>query len=114
LGRMNFSLALMSGRIKGVQVDADRLVNSAPTPANATATLSLDPARALAVLEASLLLGDVSKQTHDAITKELENQAPAQAAVKPSAARKNDKPAATSSVGTIAALILGSPEFQKR
>jgi uncharacterized protein (DUF1800 family) len=114
LGRMNFSLALMSGKIKGVQVDADRLVNNAATPASAPATTSPDSERALAVLETSLLAGDVSKQTHDAITRELENQAPAQTSVKPSAARKNDKGPTASNIGTIASLILGSPEFQRK
>jgi uncharacterized protein (DUF1800 family) len=104
LGRMNFSLALMSGKIKGVQVDADRL-------AGVTAPALSDSEKALAVLESSLLAGDISKQTHDAITKELETQASA----KPAAPRKNDKPAPpASNVSTIAGLILGSPEFQRR
>jgi uncharacterized protein (DUF1800 family) len=105
LGRMNFSLALMSGKIKGVQVDPVQL-------ANAPADAPPDSTRALAFLEGSLLAGDVSKQTHEAITKEIEDQA-TQPGVKP-AARKNDKPAPGSNVGTIAGLILGSPEFQRR
>jgi uncharacterized protein (DUF1800 family) len=109
LGRMNFSVALMSGKIKGVQVDADRLAKTPPGTA-------ADSARALAALEGSLLAGDVSKQTHEAITSELENQAASHAAVvKPSAARKNDKASPpASATGTIAGLILGSPEFQRR
>jgi hypothetical protein len=111
LGRMNFSLALMAGRIKGVQVDADRLVNTAPgnTPA-----ASPDPQQALALLETSLLAADISKQTHDAIVKEIENPSAGQAGIKPAAVRKNEKPAPASSTGTIAGLILGSPEFQRR
>ncbi len=111
LGRMNFSLALMAGRVKGVQVDADRLVGTNPgvTPADAP-----DPQRALAMLETSLLAGEVSRQTHDAIVKEMENQGE-QAEVRPTAARKNNKPGSSaSSAGTIAGLILGSPEFQRR
>jgi Protein of unknown function (DUF1800) len=109
LGRMNFSVALMSGRIKGIQVDADRLVNA--TPSNATVAPSPDPPQALALLETSLLAGDVSKQTHDAILKEIDQTS----AIKPVTARKNDKAAPTvSSTGTIAGLILGSPEFQRR
>ncbi|HWX94465.1 MAG TPA: DUF1800 domain-containing protein [Terriglobales bacterium] len=107
LGRMNFSVALMSGKIKGVQVDADRLANAPPgAPADST--------RALAALEGSLLAGDVSKQTHQAITSEIENQAQTTAGVKPAAARKNDRPAPASTTATIAGLILGSPEFQRR
>jgi uncharacterized protein (DUF1800 family) len=108
LGRMNFSVALMAGRIKGIQVDADRLANAPPgTPA--------DSARALASLEGSLLAGDISKQTHEAIANELENQAQTAAGVKPTAVRKNEKPGPpASATGTIAGLILGSPEFQRR
>jgi len=112
LGRMNFSLALMSGKIRGLQVDINRLL---ATPAGATP----DSGQALAALENSLLAGTVSKQTHDAIVSELQNQAAGssnvKAIVKP-AARKNDKPAPppASNAGTIAGLILGSPEFQRR
>jgi uncharacterized protein (DUF1800 family) len=116
LGRMNFSLALMSGKIKGVQVDTDHLVTASP---GFPADPQLAPGRALAMLEDSLLAGNVSKQTHDAITKELESQAAQPTAkpnTKPIAARKNDKtaPPPASNVGTIAGLILGSPEFQRR
>ena len=111
LGRMNFSLALMSGKIKGVQVNPDSLVNGG-TQANAGSPAAPDPQRTLSVLEASLLAGDVSKQTHDAITRQLENPAGVQAEGKP---RKSDKRGdAASSTGTIAGLILGSPEFQRR
>ncbi|MGC2198375.1 MAG: DUF1800 domain-containing protein [Terriglobales bacterium] len=112
LGRMNFSMAFMSGKIKGVQVDADRLV-SASAPTNATA--APDPGQILLALEGSLLAGNISKQTHDAITKELEGSAAAEGAGRPSAARKNDRAATQASrVGTIAGLLLGSPEFQRR
>jgi uncharacterized protein (DUF1800 family) len=111
LGRMNFSLALMSGKIKGVEVNPDSLVNGG-TQANAGSPAAPDPQRALSVLEASLLAGDISKQTHDAITRQLENPAGAQAEGKP---RKSDKRTdAASNTGTIAGLILGSPEFQRR
>jgi uncharacterized protein (DUF1800 family) len=112
LGRMNFSVALMSGRIKGVQMDASRLINA--TSSNATVAPTPDPQQALALLETSLLAGDVSKQTHDAILKEIENQTGAQPAIKPAGARRNDKPALTSNAGTIAGLLLGSPEFQRK
>jgi uncharacterized protein (DUF1800 family) len=112
LGRMNFSLALMTGRIKGVHVDPDRLVGTKPGD---TPTGAPDPQKTLAILEASLLAGDVSRQTHDAIVQEMETQSGDQVAVKPAAARKNDKPGSSaSSAGTITGLILGSPEFQRR
>ncbi len=41
LGRMNFSLALMAGRIKGTQADGDRLLSSAS--ANSTDAAAADP-----------------------------------------------------------------------
>jgi uncharacterized protein (DUF1800 family) len=115
LGRMNFSMALISGKIRGVQVDTNRLV-----PSDSSTAAEPDSTHTLATLENSLLAGTVSKQTHDAIVAELQNQASGQpnlkAVVKP-AARKNDKPTPpppASNVGTIAGLILGSPEFQRR
>jgi len=111
LGRMNFSVALMAGRIKGVKVDGDRLVTLAQS--NTSDGGNPDPKQALAQLESSLLAGDVSQQTHDAILKEIEDSSNT-AAGKPAAVRKNDKPAPTSSADTIAGLILGSPEFQRR
>ena len=96
LGRMNFSVALMSGKIKGVQIDSEHLLsNSSP-----------DGEQALAMLESSLLAGEVSRQTHDAIAKQLETPKPV--------TRKMDKAAPASNIGMIAGLILGSPEFQRR
>jgi uncharacterized protein (DUF1800 family) len=103
LGRMNFSLGLMASRVKGVQVDVAQLVpaqpggNSAPPP---------DAQQTLAQLEAMLLSGDVSRQTHDAITRRLEDPQVAQ--------RKLDDPARSPNVAMIAGFILGSPEFQRR
>ena len=94
LGRMNFALALTSGKVKGVQVDSDR-----SPPAN-------DPQQTLAVLENSLLAGDVSKQTHDVISARLQDSKISR--------RKLDDPARPPNAGLIAGLLLGSPEFQKR
>jgi uncharacterized protein (DUF1800 family) len=94
LGRMNFALALTSGKVKGVQVDSDR-----SPPAN-------DPQQTLAVLENSLLAGDVSKQTHDVISARLQDSKISR--------RKLDDPARPPNAGLIAGLLLGSPEFQRR
>jgi hypothetical protein len=93
---MNFSIALLSGKIKGLQIDSERLLQGAAS----------DSQRALATLEISLLAGDVSRQTHDAITKQLDS--PQQLS------RQSDKPGKATNVATIAGLILGSPEFQRR
>jgi hypothetical protein len=84
-----------------------------PAQSNASDRGNSDPKQALAWLESSLLAGDVSQQTHDAILKEVGVSMDA-AADKPAAARRNDTPAKASSAETIAGLILGSPEFQRR
>jgi uncharacterized protein (DUF1800 family) len=93
LGRMNFSLALTSGKVKGVQVDSDQAQNN-------------DPQQSLATLENSLLAGDVSKQTHDVISARLQDSKISH--------RKLDDPARPPNTGLIAGLLLGSPEFQRR
>src|SRR5438309_10241540 len=108
---MNFSLALMSGKIKGVKVNADSLVNTG-AQANATSPGASDPERTLSVLEASRLAGEVPKQTHDAIIKQLQNPAEPQAEPKPAVRKSNKPPALTSNTGTIAGLSLCSPDFQ--
>ena len=98
LGRMNFALALAGGKIKGIQVDTARVLG-ADSPLT-------DSPQVLARLENSFLGGDVSRQTHDTITEELDDPQVAQ--------RKLDDPARSPNVGAIAGLILGSPEFQRR
>jgi uncharacterized protein (DUF1800 family) len=107
LNRMNFALALTSGKIKGVKVDTARLASSSSPQPDAAATLS--------TLEASLVAGGVSKQTHDSITAQMaaKNNAPPKAENK-AAARKPDAAAHPPDVNTIAGLLLGSPEFQRR
>jgi uncharacterized protein (DUF1800 family) len=107
LNRMSFALALTSGKIKGVKVEATQLAGSSAAPSGSDATLS--------ALEANLIVGGVSKQTHDSIVAQIEaakSGAPQKpgdkaGARKPDAARPPD-------VSTIAGLLLGSPEFQRR
>ena len=97
LDRMNFALALGSGRLNGVQIDPQRIFNgTAPTDASA----------AQAVLEQALLDGDVSAQTHQTISKQLSDPTVS--------GRQLDDPARPPNLGAIAGLILGSPEFQRR
>jgi hypothetical protein len=98
LNRMNFALALTSGKIKGVKADAP------PLAGEVEADASPDSSAELAALEAKLLAGDVSKQTHDSITAQMN------AGV--NVARKRSKRPAD--VNTMAGLLLGSPEFQRR
>jgi uncharacterized protein (DUF1800 family) len=103
LGRMNFALRLTSGKIHGIKVDL-----SAATAAGAatTGTTTPDAQQALASLENSLLNGDISKQTHDTISKQLEDPTISE--------RRLDDPSRPPNVPAIAGLILGSPEFQRR
>jgi uncharacterized protein (DUF1800 family) len=97
LGRMNFALALAAGKLKGTQVDADRLLGP---------EIPSDPQQTLALLE-NILLGDqVSKQTHDVISARLQDPKISR--------RKLDDPARPPDVAVIEGLLLGSPEFQKR
>jgi uncharacterized protein (DUF1800 family) len=95
LGRMNFAMALTSGKLKGVQVD------NQPAPIR-----SEDPQQTLVELENNLLAGDVSKQTHDVISARLQDAKITR--------RKLDDPARPPSISMIAGLLLGSPEFQRR
>ena len=120
LGRMNFALGLAAGKIRGVKVDAAGLaggalpaatssVASSGTMASAstdTSTKLNDAQQVSALLENSLLAGDVSKQTHDTICKQLEDPKISQ--------RRLDDPKRPPNVAAIAGLIFGSPEFQRR
>ncbi|MBZ5657962.1 MAG: DUF1800 domain-containing protein [Acidobacteriia bacterium] len=95
LGRMNFALSLAAGKVRGVSMDATQLAVGAT-----------DAQQALAALEDALLAGEISKQTHDTISKQLEDPKISQ--------RRLDDPSRPPNVGAIAGLILGSPEFQRR
>jgi uncharacterized protein (DUF1800 family) len=97
LGRMNFALALAAGRLKGTQIDADRLFGT---------EIPGDPQQTLALLENSLLGNEVSKQTHDVISARLQDPKISR--------RKLDDPARPPNVAIIEGLLLGSPEFQRR
>jgi uncharacterized protein (DUF1800 family) len=95
LGRMNFALGLAAGKVRGITLDAAQLAPGAT-----------DAQQALASLENSLLAGEISKQTHDTISKQLEDPKISQ--------RRLDDPSRPPNVAAIAGLILGSPEFQRR
>jgi uncharacterized protein (DUF1800 family) len=105
LNRMNFALALTSGRIKDVKVDAAWLVGSNSPDAGKDA--KMDSGVALSALENILLNGDVSKQTHDSIAAQANQQNKANARNAADAMRPQE-------VSVMAGLLLGSPEFQKR
>ncbi len=98
LSRMNFALALGGGRMPGVKFDPQTVLRGAPPPEKSDA--------ALALLEDALLSGDLSRQTHDTIKKQLDNPQVTE--------RLLDDPQRAPNLGMIAGLILGSPEFQRR
>jgi uncharacterized protein (DUF1800 family) len=108
LNRMNFALALTSGKVRGVKVDVMQLAGGPPPPADAALVLS--------ALEGKLL-ADVSKQTQDSIVAQIE--APAKVPANDQQIKtpqKEDKKARSKppDASTIAGLLLGSPEFQRK
>ena len=112
LGRMNFSVALMAGKIKGSHVDVDHLTGVTPAAAPSATGPASDPQQTLALLESSLLAGDVSRQTHEAIVSQIESQNMPASAKPGTKGGKKQLPVTTP--GTIAGLLLGSPEFQRK
>jgi uncharacterized protein (DUF1800 family) len=97
LSRMNFALALGTGRLKGVDVNATRvLAQEATVDANGT----------LAALENELLAGDISRNTHDTILKQMNDPQVT--------GRRSDDAERPPNAGVLAGLLLGSPEFQRR
>ena len=112
LERMNFSLALVNGKIAGTQFDATHL---APLPADVAA----DPYQIQLALEQSLLSGQVSAQTHQVIEQQVMAStgppiAPSSAQMMPVNPAAGSVTSQPSSLTVIAALLLGSPEFQRR
>ncbi|HSE50238.1 MAG TPA: DUF1800 domain-containing protein, partial [Terriglobales bacterium] len=97
LNRMNFALGLGTGRLPGVRMDGARVLGD-PGARTAEQTLT--------ALEAKLLAGDVSPQTHVTLAKQLSD--PKITGASMTGANPGANP------GIIAGLILGSPEFQRR
>jgi uncharacterized protein (DUF1800 family) len=97
LNRMNYALALGTGKIPGVQSDSQQVIG-ADTPQTSDSVL--------ARFESSLLNGDLSRQTHDTISTRMNDPAVT--------GRKLDDAPRPVQAGVVAGLILGSPEFQRR
>jgi hypothetical protein len=98
LSRMNFALRFTSGRMPGMQFSPERVLGPPETPT--------DNGKALAELESVLLAGDVSKQTHETILKQLNDPQVT--------GRRLDDASRPTNICVIAGLIFGSPEFQRR
>ena len=98
LDRMNFALALVNNRVGGTHFDEANLL-----PAVSGDNGFVDPYANQARLEQLLLSGDVSPQTHQTIEHEIDtvHGLPGNA----------NRP---TGANTTVALLLGSPEFQRR
>jgi uncharacterized protein (DUF1800 family) len=95
LARMNFALGLVTNKIYGSNFDIAKLTDYGPL-----STTDTDPYQAQLKLEQILLDGQVSAQTHNTIQSRLATPAAASAP-------------AENSTNAVAALLLGSPEFQR-
>ncbi|HEV8143087.1 MAG TPA: DUF1800 domain-containing protein [Methylomirabilota bacterium] len=98
LARMNFALALVEGRLSGVRID---------TSAMATGSAPQDPRLTLDRVLATLLNGRVSADTRRVLETQLGE--PQIARLSP-----DDRGPAHTDVAKLTALVLGSPEFQRR
>ncbi|MFZ0818736.1 MAG: DUF1800 domain-containing protein [Candidatus Acidiferrales bacterium] len=97
LNRLNYSLTLASGRMRGTHVDMAALVgmDSAQDP-KAVLDKSIDV----------LLHGNISAQTRTTLEKQLEDPNVLQARL--------DDPVKMVNIGMVTGLVLGAPEFQRR
>jgi uncharacterized protein (DUF1800 family) len=107
--RLNFAIQLSNGQVGGVKFDPQRtlalsVLTSGRLPVPPNAGLNTGMSAALALLEQALVDSNVSEQTQSAVIRQLSDTQ--------SATHSLDDP--TTSLGLITALILGSPEFQRR
>jgi hypothetical protein len=98
LNRMNFALALATGRLPGLNVSSQEMLGMPD--------VAPDGLTVLTQLENHMMDGDVLPQTHATISRQLDDPKITQ--------RRLDDPPRSPNVGVIAGLLLGSPEFQRR
>jgi uncharacterized protein (DUF1800 family) len=98
LARMNFALALAEGRVPGVRADLGELVRDADRQ---------QPEVVLQRLLATLLHGRASQETRAVLTAQL-------GVPEITRLTTDDRGPANTDVAKLAALVLGSPEFQRR
>jgi uncharacterized protein (DUF1800 family) len=98
LGRMNFALGLAHNRVRGATVDLDAALGTVDRAA---------PAEVLDRLLTVVLHGAATPQTRAVLAAQLES---------PEITRTtgDDRVSSDTDVETLAALVLGSPEFQRR
>lgn len=126
LERLNFSLALVANRIPGTRVELSRFVG-----ADATSSRAVDQKLVVERFLEVALQGDISSRSREVLMKQLTTQSDAPIATTPTdedddnarmnntrAARREQRQAAATvgnpEVARIAALVLGSPEFQRQ
>jgi len=127
LERMNFALALAANRIPGTRVDLSRFVGP-----EASAGASVDQKRVVEQFLSAVLQGDISPKSREVLTRQLNERPADNAASMPAeempAGRRGgggfgrrgqrrqqeSAPSGNPEVARIAALILGSPEFQRQ
>jgi len=98
LNRMNFALGLTANRVPGVRVDLARAVGSADRR---------KPDQVLDALLRSVLHGQATLQTRSVLAAQLDDP-------EITRATRDDRGPANTDVEKLAALVLGSPEFQRR
>ena len=98
LNRMNFALGLTANRVPGVRVDLARAVGSADRR---------KPDQVLDALLRSVLHGQATPQTRSVLAAQLDDP-------EITRATRDDRGPANTDVEKLAALVLGSPEFQRR
>jgi len=98
LGRMNFALSLAHNRFRGAPVDLGSVIGPVDRA---------QPAQVLDTLLAAVLHGAATPQTRTVLTAQLQS---------PEITRTtgDDRVASDTDVEKLAALVLGSPEFQRR
>jgi hypothetical protein len=122
LERLNFSLALVSNRIPGTRVDLSRFVGD-----EADSSRAVDQRGIVDRFLGVVLQGDISPKSREVLMKQLTDQSnapitatPEQTArAKMQAAARREQTQAGGTVGNpevarIAALVIGSPEFQRQ
>ena len=98
LNRMNFALGLTANRVPGVRVDLSRAVGSADRR---------KPEQVLDALLLSVLQGQATSETRSVLAAQLGDP-------EITRATRDDRGPANTDVEKLAALVLGSPEFQRR
>jgi hypothetical protein len=125
LERLNFSLALVSNRIPGTRVELSRFVGT-----DATSSRAVDQKLVVERFLEVALQGDISPRSREVLMKQLTTQSDApismttptdedEARAKNTRAARREQRQTSTTVGNpevarIAALVIGSPEFQRQ